>query len=97
MVSRTENNLTTMNTAYSYVGVHLPGKPLVLTAYTLRNGVSEKRTMLSWRLEGSNDMAEWHTLDMRRHKLTASVQEQLCKPGTVSTWGVDTELMKKHP
>lgn len=60
----------TLNQPFSYIGiVILNNRRLLPTAYTIRNGNSRNRAMLSWRLEATNDFVEWTTLDTRTHKL----------------------------
>jgi hypothetical protein len=44
--------------------------------------------MLSWILEGSNDMNNWFMIDERVHsEHTAAVLETLMVAGKFSTWG----------
>ena len=44
--------------------------------------------MLCWRVEGSNDLINWVTLDSRNHKMQHDVIRTLCEPELTTTWGV---------
>lgn len=60
------------------------------TAYTLRNRNSESQVLISWRLEGSNDLLEWVMLDERDHDpQNGTALNLLCRKGITSTWGID--------
>lgn len=39
------------------------------TGYSIRNRASTSYVMLCWRLEASNDLMNWVTLDVRNHGL----------------------------
>ncbi len=60
------------------------------TGYSIRNRASCSYVMLCWRLEASNDLMNWVTLDVRNHgpQNQAGI-EILCQSGATTTWGID--------
>jgi hypothetical protein len=68
LVGRETKNYKTKNMPYSFMGVQLGNERKILpTAYSIKNGNSITDVMLSWRLEGSNDLVNWVMLDARVH------------------------------
>jgi hypothetical protein len=52
--------------------------------------------MLSWRLEGSNDLVNWICLDVRQHEPdNGHAMSILCRPGATTTWGVDPTVCRR--
>ena len=45
------------------------GRRLQPTCYSIRNRPMGSYAMLSWRFEASNDLVNWHLLDIRREDL----------------------------
>lgn len=94
MVGRTAVNCRTLNQPYSFYGVQLGNdRKLLPTSYSIRNRDSSNQVMLSWRLEGSEDLVNWTTLDTRVHNPQNQNSIQLlCQSGATTTWGIDQKI-----
>jgi hypothetical protein len=91
LVGRDIVDFCTADQAYSFIGVQLGGgRKLLPTAYTIRNRPSSREVMLSWRLEGSNDLVTWYMLDNRSIELhNRTALEKLTRRGGTTTWAID--------
>ena len=69
------------------------GRRLLPTCYTLRNLAAMQEgaaIMTSWSFEGSNDLVSWTALDQRKgHLHNQAAFAAICRPGGVTTWGVN--------
>ena len=53
--------------------------------------------MTSWRFDASNDLVNWVTLDSRYgHLHTHEAFSAICKPGNVTTWGINPNKYRKE-
>lgn len=69
---------------------------LMPTSYSLRNRDSVNQVLISWRLEGSNDLVNWVMLDERHHDpQNVTALNLLCRKGATSTWGIDPLICQR--
>jgi len=62
---------------------------MVPKCYTLKSATAGA-IMTSWRLEASNDLIKWITLDTRHgHLHSHEAFGAICKPGGTTTWGIN--------
>lgn len=66
------------------------------SAYSIRNRDSSSLVMLNWRLEATNDLTNWITLDVRNHsESNEAAMDLLCRKGATSTWGIDPNICRR--
>ena len=89
-------NFSTLDSPWSYLGVDLcSDRKLIPTCYSIKQNLNGRSMLLSWRIEASNDLTNWVTLDDRTVDLhSRAVLEKLTKRGGVATLGIHPNVTK---